>query len=232
MLYQHGTLGTLMAGLLEGTATMNEILAHGDLGIGTLTGCDGEVIILDGIAYHANEHGEFKQLEGHEMTPFSTVTPFEVDKQFDVRHITDSEAVLNEVQYQAASNNIFIAVKITGKFEMVHVRMMPKQDKPYTKLIESAKRQPEYTQEQVYGTIVGFYSPQLFNGVAAGGFHLHFVDQDRTFGGHVLDFELNSGSVELSNIETLEQHFPVNDQTFLVADIDYSNVHEDIKEAE
>ena len=57
MLYQHGTLGTLMAGLLEGTATINEILEHGDLGIGTLTGSDGEVIILDNQAFHANEYG-------------------------------------------------------------------------------------------------------------------------------------------------------------------------------
>ncbi|MGQ5218214.1 acetolactate decarboxylase [Staphylococcus equorum] len=232
MLYQHGTLGTLMAGLLEGTATINEILEHGDLGIGTLTGSDGEVIILDGNAYHANEYGEFKQLEGNEMTPFSTVTPFKVDKQFDVRYITDSEALLNEIQRQAASNNIFIAVKITGKFEMIHVRMMLKQERPYTKLIESAKKQPEYTQEQVHGTIVGFYSPQLFHGVAAGGFHLHFVDKNKTFGGHVLDFEFNSGSVEISNIETLEQHFPVNNDEFLETDIDYSSVHEDIKEAE
>jgi len=232
MLYQHGTLGTLMAGLLEGTATINEILNHGDLGIGTLTGSDGEVIILDGKAYHANEHGEFKILSGNELTPFATVTPFKADDHFDVRHITDSEALLNKVQQHALSDNIFIAVKITGKFEMMHVRMMPKQEPPYTKLIESAKRQPEYTREQVYGTVVGFYSPQLFHGIAAGGFHLHFVDDEKSFGGHVLDFELNHGSVDLSNIETLEQHFPVENQTFLETDIDYTRISEDITEAE
>lgn len=33
VLYQHGTLGTLMAGLLEGTATINELLEHGNLGL-------------------------------------------------------------------------------------------------------------------------------------------------------------------------------------------------------
>ena len=37
-----------MAGLLEGTATINELLEHGNLGIATLTGSDGEVIFLDG----------------------------------------------------------------------------------------------------------------------------------------------------------------------------------------
>jgi acetolactate decarboxylase len=37
MEYQHGTLGTLMAGLLEGTASIDELLEHGDSGLATLT---------------------------------------------------------------------------------------------------------------------------------------------------------------------------------------------------
>ncbi|MCD8891925.1 acetolactate decarboxylase [Staphylococcus nepalensis] len=232
MLYQHGTLGTLMAGLLDGTMKINEVLKHGDLGIGTLTGSDGEVIILDGVAYHADAQGNFKQLNGDEMTPFSTVTPFKPANRFEVRHITDSDTLLDKAMYHAKSKNIFLAVKITGKFESVHVRMMPRQEKPYTKLIESAKQQPEYMYDQIEGTIVGFYAPQLFHGIAAGGFHLHFVDEKKTIGGHVLDFEMNHGEIEISNIETLEQHFPVNNQDFLETDVDYSTVHEDIKQSE
>ena len=54
VLYQHGTLGTLMAGLLEGTASIDELLEHGDSGLATLTGSNGEVIFLDGEAFHAN----------------------------------------------------------------------------------------------------------------------------------------------------------------------------------
>ncbi|MFP4930632.1 acetolactate decarboxylase, partial [Staphylococcus pseudintermedius] len=50
ILYQHGTLGTLMAGLLEGTATIQDILKQGDAGLGTLAGSDGEVIFIDGQA--------------------------------------------------------------------------------------------------------------------------------------------------------------------------------------
>ena len=61
---------------------------------------------------------------------------------------------------------------------------------------------------------------------------MHFVDEDKTVGGHILDFELNSGTIEISNIETLEQHFPVNDQAFLESDIDHSTVAEDINEIE
>ena len=46
VLYQHGTLGTLMAGLLQGTASINDLLKHGDIGIATLTGSDGQDLHL------------------------------------------------------------------------------------------------------------------------------------------------------------------------------------------
>ena len=35
-----------------------------------------EVIFVDGKAYHANEHKEFIELTGDEMTPYATVTKF------------------------------------------------------------------------------------------------------------------------------------------------------------
>lgn len=44
ILYQHGTLGALMAGLMDGTETIAHILEKGTLGLGTLHGLDGEVI--------------------------------------------------------------------------------------------------------------------------------------------------------------------------------------------
>ena len=50
-LYQHGTLAMLMGKQLQGTITVAELLTHGDTGIGTLTGLDGEVIVLDGEVY-------------------------------------------------------------------------------------------------------------------------------------------------------------------------------------
>lgn len=46
ILFQHGTLGALMAGLMNGTETIEQILKHGTLGLGTLHGLDGEVIFL------------------------------------------------------------------------------------------------------------------------------------------------------------------------------------------
>ena len=209
VLYQHGTLGTLMAGLLEGTASINDLLEHGDLGIATLTGSDGEVIFVDGKAYHANEHKEFIELTGDEMTPYATVTKFKADSSFKTSN-KNQEEVFDEVKKQMKSENMFSAVKISGTFKKMHVRMMPGQEPPYTRLIDSARRQPEETRENIKGSIVGFFTPELFHGIGSAGFHIHFANDDRDFGGHILDFEVDDVTVEIQNFETFEQHFPVD----------------------
>lgn len=110
--------------------------------------------------------------------------------------------------------------------------MMPKQEPPYTRLIDSARRQPEETREDIKGTIIGFFTPELFHGIGSAGFHIHFANDDRNFGGHVLDFEVNDVTVEIQNFETFEQHFPVNNKTFTETEIDYADVDAEIREAE
>ncbi|CAA3990719.1 alpha-acetolactate decarboxylase [Staphylococcus aureus] len=231
VLYQHGTLGTLMAGLFKRTASINELLQHGDLGIATLTGSNGEVIFLDGKAYHANEHKEFVELKGDELTPYATVTKFVADTSYETKD-KSSEAVFAEIKEKMLSENLFSAVKISGLFKKMHVRMMPAQEPPYTRLIDSARRQPEQTETYVKGSVVGFFTPELFHGIGSAGFHVHFANDDRNFGGHVLDFEVEDVKVEIQNIETFEQHFPIQDKDFTKANIDYKDIADEIREAE
>ncbi|KIJ86548.1 MULTISPECIES: acetolactate decarboxylase [Staphylococcus] len=231
VLYQHGTLGTLMAGLLQGTASINNLLEHGDIGIATLTGSDGEVIIVDGKAYHANEHKEFVELKGDELSPYATVSRFTPDKTYSTSNKSSTE-VYDEVKEKMLSENLFSAVKISGTFKKMHVRMMPGQEPPYTRLINSANRQPEQIEENIKGSIVGFFTPELFHGIGSAGFHVHFANDDRNFGGHVLDFEVSDVTVEIQNFETFEQHFAVDDEAFTNTDIDYKDIAKEIRQAE
>lgn len=161
VLYQHGTLGTLMAGLLEGTATINELLEHGNLGIATLTGSDGEVIFLDGKAYHANEHKEFIELKGDEKVPYASITNFKASKTFSLQQLSQDD-VFAQIKNEMLSENLFSAVKIYGTFKHMHVRMMPAQQPPYTRLIDSARRQPEEKRQNIRGAIVGFLHQNYF----------------------------------------------------------------------
>lgn len=230
VLYQHGTLGTLMAGLLEGTATINELLEHGNLGIATLTGSDGEVIFLDGKAYHANEHKEFIELKGDEKVPYASITNFKASKTFPLQQLSQDD-VFAQIKNEMLSENLFSAVKIYGTFKHMHVRMMPAQQPPYTRLIDSARRQPE-EKDKIFVVPLLDFTPELFHGVGSAGFHIHFADDERAYGGHVLDFEVDDVVVEIQNFETFQQHFPVNNETFVKAKIDYKDVAEEIREAE
>ena len=46
----------------------------------------------------------------------------------------------------------------------MHVRVAPKQEKPYPPFVEAARNQPEFTAENIQGTVVGFFTPKLFHG--------------------------------------------------------------------
>ncbi|HPJ00712.1 MAG TPA: acetolactate decarboxylase [Enterococcus sp.] len=229
-LYQHGVLGSLMNDLMDGTEKIGQLLNYGDFGIGTLAGSNGEVIILDGIMYHAYQTGEIFQLTGEELTPYAAVTNFEKEKTFNLSNeqAVNVQAIISE----QISPNLFTAVKIEGAFSAMHVRVAPKQEKPYPRFIEIARHQPEFEQKNVSGTIVGFFTPKLFHGVAAAGFHLHFISDDRSFGGHILDFKLEDGQIMLHELEEFRQHFPIDNQEYLENEIDIDEIKEEIEESE
>ncbi|MBV7389655.1 acetolactate decarboxylase [Enterococcus alishanensis] len=230
-LYQHGTLGGLMASLMDGTVAISDMLQQGDLGIGTLSGSNGELVILDGVAYHVNEEGNVHILTGQELATYSAVTKFVQQQTFPIERLKDSQEVKQEI-LDKLSPNLFAAVKITGTFQHMHVRVVQKQEKPYPKFVEVARHQPEFETNDVKGTIVGFFTPSLFHGASVAGFHLHFISDDRTFGGHVLDFKLSEGKVALEELEEFRQHFPINDEDFLEQEIDFDSISKDIEEAE
>lgn len=232
ILYQHGTLGALMAGLMDGTETIDHILKHGTLGLGTLHGLDGEVIFLEGKAYQGRSDGTVVQLTGKETTPYAAITTFLPESSFEVDNASNGESLKKEILKNEGGHNLFLAIKITGTFKTIHTRVMPKQEKPYRRLAKISETQPEFRESMIQGTIVGFYTPALFQGVAAAGFHLHFIDDRKQFGGHVIDFELAEGNVAYSKIEHLVQHFPINDATFVETEIDYANLEKEIQQAE
>lgn len=89
----------------------------------------------------------------------------------------------------------------------MHVRVAPKQEKPYPPFVEAARNQPEFTAENIQGTVVGFFTPKLFHGASAAGFHLHFISEDHQFGGHILDFGIKQGTVSWMETAELRQHF-------------------------
>lgn len=233
-LFQYNTLSALMAGLYGGTLTIGELLEHGDLGIGTLDSIDGELIVLDGKAYQAKgSDGRVEVVEVSEdvKVPYAAVVPHEAEVIFKQRFEMSDKELEKRIESYYDGVNLFRSIKITGHFARMHVRMIPKSTSD-RKFAEVATHQPEYTQDNVSGTIVGIWTPEMFHGVSVAGYHLHFISADHTFGGHVMDFVISEGIIEVGAVDQLDQRFPVQDRKYLFAKFNMDELKDDIDKSE
>ena len=231
-LYQHGTLGMLVPGLFEGTLPVSDLLKHGNTGIGTATGLDGEMVVLDGVSYLVKSSGQIIHLAGDVKVPFATVHYHDPKLAgFTLENKTDAqvkETILQKYPYQ----NIFFAVNIKGTFAHVKTRAVQGQKKPYPTLVEVAEKQAVFAEADSQGTIVGYFAPKLFQGMAAAGFHLHYLNDDRTMGGHLLGFTIKKAEVSIQPFTNVNKHFPLENTTFLHENLDLDSMSAQIHQAE
>ena len=208
---QVALLQSLTLGHFDGSITAAELKTLGDIGIGTFNGLDGELIMLDGVIYRANQNLEVNVVDDKITIPFSNVTFFNKDFAVKLKDISDKnalETLLNKfVQKHGA--NAFYFVKIPANFNSILVRSEAGQKKPYPTLVQSLQAtQQEKTFENANGTVVGLYCPPYMGGLNTPGWHFHFVSEDKTFGGHVLDLNIKSGKVEFDKTDNFNMRLP------------------------
>jgi acetolactate decarboxylase len=188
----------ILSGNYDGVTTVAQFKAAGTLGIGTFDGLDGEAILLDGILYQVKGDGSVSVADEADRMPFGTCTLFDSDLRRTMRRIASYEVFSKTLEADFADKQIFYAVRAEGLFTDIRVRSCDRQSKPYRPLAEVTKQQHEYAYEKVRGTLVGFWTPPFVHGsVGVPGFHLHFISDDRTKGGHVLDFRADALSIAL-----------------------------------
>ena len=187
VLFQASTIGALLEGAFDGDVSFAELAEHGDLGLGTLNGLDGEMIALDGRFYRADVDGLVEEISPSERTPFAAMAWFEPSLERTIQGPISYERMLAELDAVAADPDASCALRIDGEFERVRARSVPRQYPPYRPLAEVVAEQHVFEFGQVEGTVVGFRFPDYARGLEAEGYHLHFISTDRERGGHVLD---------------------------------------------
>lgn len=231
-LFQHGTLALLVPGLLTGTITLKELLAHGDTGIGTGEGLDGEVVIVNGKPYQFDSFGNANLLSAEFTLPFANAH-FAAYRKIKTITAADPQKFA-AVSLEGKPNcNTFFSIQVKGTFSYIKTRAVVKSVSPFDTLAQTAKKQSIFEAHDVTGTLLSYYSPELFHGAAVAGFHNHFIADDLSIGGHVLDFKIAKGDLFKQVFDTLEQHLPIENQEFMDHDFDQDgNIGETIAKAE
>jgi acetolactate decarboxylase len=207
---QTSTIDALLSGAYDGQVQCSKLLEYGNFGIGTFDRLDGEMAVLDGKVYQIKSDGKVYRPSLNIKTPFASVCNFKPEIVNNVRGLNfqTAQAMLEE---KNPNPNLFLAVKITGTFKHIKVRSVPAQNKPYPPLVEVAKNQPVFEMNDVSGTIIGFRCPPFVKGVNVPGSHFHFLSQDFTRGGHVLDFEIAKAKCEFGEYNELLLILPEDD---------------------
>ena len=199
----------------------------------TFDGVNGELIMLDGVVYRAAADGTVEEVPDDEMIPFSNVTFFDKDGEFEIKDVKDFASVTKELDKIVEENgkNFFYMVRIDGSFKTLKVRSEPKQEEPYKPLDQVlAAEQVEFDYEDLDGTVVALYCPDYMGGLNSTGWHLHFVSEDRTKGGHVLGLSVSEATVSYDTTPGFKMYIS-DDTSFQEMDL-AKNVDQAIHDAE
>lgn len=212
-LYQVSLLQGLTSGDYYGSVAIEELKQHGDVGIGTFDGLNGELIMLNGEVYRAKGDGRIEVVSDLETTPFAVAAFMNTDGMRELKDIRSCDALFEELErmVEARGKNRFYMIRIDGVFREIEVRSVPKQKEPFKRLVEVLEsEQTLFRYKKIEGTMVGLYCPCYMSALNAVGWHLHFISKDRTVGGHVLDVDIAEAVSTWTDLDAFEVRLPKN----------------------
>jgi len=174
----------------------------------TFNHLDGEMVALDGSFYQVKMDGVAYPVKARQQTPFAVVTQFDVDQDAVLPADLDYQGLQQKLDRLITNRNHFYAFRIPGRFRKMMVRSVPAQLPPYRPLAEVVKEQAVFHYEDTEGTLIGFYAPDYMQGLNVPGYHFHFLNRNRTRGGHVLDLQTGSGKIEIDEISEIVMSLP------------------------
>jgi acetolactate decarboxylase len=220
---QFAVLDALLAGAYESGITAGAVRELGDFGVGCCDHLGGEVVVLDGAVYECTVGAPPDRMRDEQILPFVDVCRFPPTTARRVSEL-DLAAFTARVEDGLASRNLFHAVRVDGLFSAVRVRITPRQEHPFRPLADVTSGQIETQLEAVSGTLIGFWAPTIYQGITVAGLHLHFLADDRSVGGHVLDVTIGEAELRLAAYARFDLRLPTDEQ-FLRTELTHDEDH-------
>ena len=228
-LFQVSTSSALVEGVFDGCTCVHDLKRHGDFGLGTFEGLDGEMVMLDGVCYQIRAGGKAHEVVDSTFVPFATITRFFADHTFRIDEAGSFQELLRQMDRQRPSDNLFAAFRVEGCFQTISLRAACKAE-PGEKLVDAIEHQSQFGAEQETGTLVGFWAPPYATSIGVPGYHFHFINAEGNFGGHVFDLSAKQLQVGMHVETDIHLAIPETEQ-FLSADL-AADTRADLERAE
>ncbi len=220
---QYGVLDALLAGAYGAGVPAATVRGWGSVGIGCCEGLGGEVVLVDGELVECTLDGPPRPMADDEHLPFAVVSDLPDAPGVAVRDL-DAAALSARIVAGLRSRNLFHAVRLDGTMSAVRVRVPPRAAGFPVPLAEVAEAQVETVATDVPGTLVGYWTPEIYQGIGVAGLHLHFLAADRTLGGHVLEVAVAAATLRMAAHPGLDLRLPT-DPVFLATPLSHDEDH-------
>ena len=207
MLYQTGTIRSLMAGVDVGDTPIKTLNEYGDFGLGTFDGVNGEMIVLNGEVWRADGRGILHRAAAEEETPFAVVCRFRPTLRFRLEKGGELSELERDISRRFDSENLIYALHVRGRFSRLHLRSEKRHAATHRPLADVLPLfQTAFSLREVRGDLVGFWFPRYMEAINLPGFHFHFLDAPRRHGGHLFAGRYDSVTVDIMPIFDFGMH--------------------------
>ena len=211
-MYQVSTLQALALGYSRAVISVDELLQEGDTGLGTFEDVNGEMIVMEGHCYRADQDGNIQEVDPETGVPFAAVARLYGDQEFPLNDMPDIDSVRTELTRKIEERfglNSMHVVKIEGLFKKVDARSEAPYRSHHVPLKEVlGQTQKAFIFEEIRGSLVGVYFPDYMDGINMPGWHLHFLSEDKSVGGHVFDVCIREGAASVDKITNMVIKLP------------------------
>ncbi|WP_243310662.1 acetolactate decarboxylase [Fundidesulfovibrio agrisoli] len=206
-LYQYAVFDSFAAGEYAGSISLDALRAHGDFGLGTFHGLDGEMIVLDGVIYRADANLSLSRPAGATLSPFADLVFFKPASTLDLSGVATLKELGQALDARLPKDG-FAAVRIEGTFSRLLIRSVPISQPPYPDLGQALLKQNKKELLNARGTLIALRAPDQPTGAWVAGWHFHFVSQDKTTGGHTLEASVDAAQAGIMPIRQFELELP------------------------
>lgn len=187
-------------GAYDGDVRVRELAGRGDIGIGTLQGLDGEMVVVDGEFFSVGPDGAARAADPDALVPFAVLAHLTVADELTIDAPVDRDAFEDRLRASLPDPDGCYAIRVDGRFGPVRFRSVRRQEPPYRPLADVlAVDQHVFEGEALDATMVGFCFPEDAADLDFPGFHLHMVSTDRRQGGHVFDFTVHQATATIGH---------------------------------
>ncbi|KIW15508.1 alpha-acetolactate decarboxylase [Exophiala spinifera] len=211
-IYQYSLVNALMSGVSDSGITVGQLIEKGNVGLGTFVKMRGELVLLDGKVYQLQAEGNVRVADSEEQLPYAVCTNFK--PQATVKATLDTKDSIDGVleKFNNHASNLFMAYRIEGVFKRLKCRTVKGQEYDGQPLAELGKTQYVSNHDNIEGTIVGFRTPEAWQGFFVAGEHMHFISKDRKLGGHVLELSGAEVTMGIATINNLHLELPTSEK--------------------